>query len=681
MRAVLFALLAPLCLPAQPVAVLEGCPSPDPRFYEDNHYQLARDAGIGGGFASLRSYRTLLGSDAALLPRKGPFRYKPAQDLVGKLQSRLSAASRDDRFHLGIVTLSIDSCDPAKRELVLNYHVFATNLALPAFQLFESRELEARNPVEAAGASARKQAVQLQPALGYNAADKLYAGSAIRWQGEGGLFDTARAEGLVSSRGSHANLELAGGREWASGFVREAHWQLGYLREDRPAGEINLAGANLYFQAFANSRPLGKFDTVLRFGSAMAGGNQQSGLEQAALPANTLRNSRDGAWKAFAGITSRVGANSLAISYGVQLGNTGQNRLLDYHKHLLDAAYSTYKVVADHRLLEYETRFTAGALKVPGLAPVGERFFGGNRETDFLAGSALASDWRIRANPLIRGIPANGLNRVIAGPVTGGEGFLAWNNTVAFTAYGKPLIPKELTADAAFQDQLDRQKSANRSALIVAYRTEDAAYQQAVKLIPEVDAALVRLGDLVKTVGGAPAVACLRTIRDRRATLEEAAEAMEIVVSDEDEAVIGPVLACAARVTAAHPDPLLEEPLASLRALRGKIAMELEQVDGPKAEARAAADLRLANRILDVFLREASLVSLSPVAVFDVARLAGPARGPGWLGPRYALGGGVRLGFVRILNLTAGYAVNVRRQAGEKPGAFFFSLDFLDLFR
>jgi len=41
-----------------------------------------------------------------------------------------------------------------------------------------------------------------------------------------------------------------------------------------------------------------------------------------------------------------------------------------------------------------------------GKLPVAERFFGGNRAEDFIAGD----NWRIRGGPLVRSIPENRLN-------------------------------------------------------------------------------------------------------------------------------------------------------------------------------------------------------------------------------------------------------------------------------
>lgn len=107
-----------------------------------------------------------------------------------------------------------------------------------------------------------------------------------------------------------------------------------------------------------------------------------------------------------------------------------------------------------------------------------------------------------------------------------------------------------------------------------------------------------------------------------------------------------------------------------------RLRARVREVRRPAVEQRAARDAAYTGRVLDVTFREMSLFSVSPVFVFDAARL-GPAAG---VGTRYGVGGGVRISIVSM-DMTAGYAHNPAQRPGEPRGAFFFSLDVADLFR
>jgi hypothetical protein len=107
-----------------------------------------------------------------------------------------------------------------------------------------------------------------------------------------------------------------------------------------------------------------------------------------------------------------------------------------------------------------------------------------------------------------------------------------------------------------------------------------------------------------------------------------------------------------------------------------RLRARVREVRRPAVEQRAARDVAYTGRVLDVTFREMSLFSVSPVFVFDAARI-GPAAGAG---TRYGVGGGVRISIVSM-DVTAGYAHNPARRPWEPRGAFFFSLDVADLFR
>ncbi|MGI8735318.1 MAG: hypothetical protein ACR2LM_18690 [Pyrinomonadaceae bacterium] len=116
-----------------------------------------------------------------------------------------------------------------------------------------------------------------------------------------------------------------------------------------------------------------------------------------------------------------------------------------------------------------------------------------------------------------------------------------------------------------------------------------------------------------------------------------------------------------------------------LPTLQDQMKDGLKRVTVSDLERKANQDVAYTARILDVTFRELNLIAVSPVVMFDVARL-GPTIGPDIGGTRYGVGAGMRLSVVS-LDLTAGYSLNPNRRRGEGRGALVFSLDISDLFR
>jgi hypothetical protein len=106
-----------------------------------------------------------------------------------------------------------------------------------------------------------------------------------------------------------------------------------------------------------------------------------------------------------------------------------------------------------------------------------------------------------------------------------------------------------------------------------------------------------------------------------------------------------------------------------------RLTKQFNQIDKTEIDRLAKEDTRLVNSTLDSFLGEINLYSLSPVAVFDVARVW-----PDRHGARFGIGGGLRMNIVNF-SLTLGYAFNPNPKPREGRGAFFFSMDVTDLLR
>ena len=96
-----------------------------------------------------------------------------------------------------------------------------------------------------------------------------------------------------------------------------------------------------------------------------------------------------------------------------------------------------------------------------------------------------------------------------------------------------------------------------------------------------------------------------------------------------------------------------------------------------QALQKAQNDMKYPRRVFSQLTREANLIAVSPVGIFDAARLWQDGRSEG---VRYAMGGGLRLSIVS-LDLTAGYAWNPHRKPGEGRGAVLLSMEVSNLFR
>jgi hypothetical protein len=113
--------------------------------------------------------------------------------------------------------------------------------------------------------------------------------------------------------------------------------------------------------------------------------------------------------------------------------------------------------------------------------------------------------------------------------------------------------------------------------------------------------------------------------------------------------------------------------------IRRDMKTELSQVDEEAAKQKARKDMVIVRRTFNTLMNEVNIYSISPVVVFDVARLK--SKGVGTGGLRYGPGLGLRLDLASAVSFTGGYAWNVNSAPGEGRGSFFFSMKVRDLFR
>jgi hypothetical protein len=116
-----------------------------------------------------------------------------------------------------------------------------------------------------------------------------------------------------------------------------------------------------------------------------------------------------------------------------------------------------------------------------------------------------------------------------------------------------------------------------------------------------------------------------------------------------------------------------------LVAFAGQTRAAFNAIPLSRAEQKTDFDIAYSASALDVVFRELNLVEVSPVVMFDAARL-GPKKSPGFGGFRYGAGPALRFSVV-TLDFTAGYSFNLNRKPMEGRGAFVFSMTISDLFR
>jgi len=146
----------------------------------------------------------------------------------------------------------------------------------------------------------------------------------------------------------------------------------------------------------------------------------------------------------------------------------------------------------------------------------------------------------------------------------------------------------------------------------------------------------------------------------------------------ESAALAADQLAAALRTDHPAESDQITQSAKDLRASLAGIRPRLDAISVPAGERWARQQNQYFVRALDVAFREMNLGAISPVVVFDAARIGPQTAGAPAL--RYGIGPGIRFSIVSF-QVTLGYSFNPNPQGLEKRGAFFFSMDVTDLFR
>ncbi len=702
-----------------------------PEFYSQNDFRV-RTVALKSPFGLVARSLAPLKADLPLQPNSR-FTLKDSSAGREMIETQLEAMERnsDPRLRIRVVLAAIENCHESEpRELDVIYWVITTDYNSYFSHTWELKNDEDARPA-AASSTATKAAgsdsrlLTISPYADYNRTRQFSGGAQARLRVPRGIFENLDFNASGSAEGSVVALDLSGSLQPERTALNRLDYQFGYRHIDLPADNNRLRQGLLQLQLSGATKPLGKHNVIVRFGATLEGGNQQSDLIGEATAARSVANSGYGALKTYVGATLRAERYALAGSYGIQLGAQGATTTVDFIKHVGDLALTARWQPKQqqpgnvHKALILELQFGAGAIQTLGHVPVTERFFGGNATQYFIP----EDNWRIRSGPFIRSIPQNKL-----GGVVGGTSFYSLNSTVAWTVWGYPLIPKELAADPEFHRQWEGAQNIARSALQGNYLNKfPDLFAGVIARSALLEAKLVELKTLFNSLPEDPPddlpdnlrgqyQRTLRHLTKVRGLLRLALEnrpalpgKLEGLLKEENSATcMGPPLppppededeeddisedqiTCSlltrlrfelgdlvgllnqANLTAEADKA--ESVRTTLAPLQADMVREFERLDKSGAAKLADADMKAITPILKSIKDEINLIAISPVAIFDVARIW-----PNKFGARYGIGGGVRVTLVNW-NVTLGYAVNPQPRLREGRGAFFFSMDVANLF-
>ncbi len=677
-----------------------------------------REVRIESPFDFLHTVTSSLNAIKSDLPlRKGmPFSVSQLNDGLDLINKKLKEADTngDQLFRLIVVRPHIERCDVETRpipELDVVYRVFTTNYNSYLSHTFELKQAEVEHPAMASATSQAKGFLLVRPQIGYNRTRRLFGGMNVKMRTPGGIFDTLDFTATGSNDSNFEELVLVGSREPGKSLLSHLEYRLGYQHSDTPADSIRLRSGKLSAQLFGASEPLGTKGLVLRFGMSLEGGNQQTNPKAAVTVSNNLSNSGYGSLKAYAGLTARSSypkippteisapqiTSSFTGSYGLQAGTNGASTSIDFIKHVVDLALtmrflpkevSAQTPGAFHKTLDLEAQFTGGVIQKLGKLPVVESFFGGNAQQEFITGDS----WHIRSTPFIRSFPQNRLNALATLAPLGGTKFYSVNITVARPLWGRAILPKELITDPQFSEKLTGEIRSQRQILIQAYKRKLRDFKELLKILPPLEADLQQLTALHGKLTAKSLAALEDDLSDLSDDLSIAEDALQKTKTTDpgklDDYVIGSssplnqfinhlnhLIATLGNINLATEKAQVEVIRTSMVQQQDALALAINGIPVKQAEKQADEALQSLQPIVQSLFHELNIIAVSPVGIFDAARIW-----PDKYGTRFGIGGGVRLTLVNF-NVTLGYAVNPRPRAQEGRGAFFFSMDVTDLFR
>jgi hypothetical protein len=669
-------------LPPRPV---DNCDK-SPGFYANGRYTIAEVA-VESPFDYLHGVRNTMHEalDQAQVKSGVPFRsslVSAGQNAI-RLRLRQQADELALPFTVNVVLAELRHCNSASSSpsLTVTYIAFVSWFPVAFTTTFDTRSQDAQDPAATAHVQNRFRFV---PQAGYNKSLQTYGGLQTSLETRFGNFVL---QGIGSPSGGMVEASQSANLSWRDYWIRSAEWRTGYRYSNVPSQPGVLKTARLISQFSVNSAPLGNSEAILRFGSSIGGGYDQSSVPANALPPGSPTNNSAGEIKTYAGVSLGSGIQSFKASYGVKFGGGQSATSLSFIKQLADVAYETrFYPDTRHKPLELDTHLTAGWITNEGAVPSTERFFGGNYDYNFLLGDS----WQIRSEPFIRSFPQNTLNRLSPDAPIGGEQFVSVNATLALTVWQRPLVPVDITGNKDFPILLNSAIMTAQKQMLAYWKSQDPASLKALDLAPETGDALKAATNALNNVVGDDDDECNDTLLvdlGYATSLQSASNKpterfsflLSLVSSDSEVGSIAQLSTCLRKYRDQIGAVDVDGMLTRLANIKGQLVTDINNIQTGVAQRKADQDMRFVNRTVNTLINEMNFAAISPVVIADAARI-GPQISDAGGGYRYGLGGGIRFTFVDSLRLTAGYAFNPNPESWEERGAVYFGLEILSLF-
>jgi hypothetical protein len=671
--------------------------SQDPTYYSQRNY-IVRRVYITSPFDFIAAIRRNEKEAAEHLPlRHGVmFQNSSYSQGIGVIKPFFMFSGIPSPLKLRVIIPALRNCDESKsRQLDVVYRVFLSN---PLDYLHHPAEFTQSQIVQPATTAARANSDgRIAPSLAatYNRTTGLSGGGSVKiifpdsWGSVG-------VSALESGAAHYENLGWNTSKQFAQSKLETLSVKIGYQHSDQPVDNGRLKFAHLFAQTYANTKEFTSKHLAFRYGAAVEGGYEQSGGILTTVIPSVVASDSYGSLKAYSGINLSPGSCTISASYAFQAGTNGDFTDITLFKHIGYASLMAQIPISHlehpgsvHRPLNLEWELAGGFLQHEGTMPVSQRFFGGNAPQQFTEGE----DWKIPSGPFIRAIPENRLNSSsVFGTPVGGSSFWSSNMTLSVPVWGYPLIPKDLARDPSFEPAIAAEREAAENALMLTYQKDLPAFKALVSRLPELDAELSRLQSDMGAMETRVPPEAASSFRASKSATDSAARVSKDVQTTTPQAASALIAGPISRLTKlsrslgvfanalnnasdADDTSIIQSHRNRVLALQASLANDLLKVDLTVPKKRAADDLSVVDPVLNSILHRLNIVSISPLLIFDVARLW-----PDAAGTRFGPGAGARFTLVTF-DVTLGYAWNVHGVKSEGPGAMFFSLDVSNIFR
>jgi hypothetical protein len=652
--------------------------------YETEGFRI-RSAKVRSPFAFLRTLSGLRREgDRLAAPLEGAaFRYDSVKAVRNAIENLNWLPDLPDlRVRASVVVTSVENCEDRALDVV--FSVYSTQVASFPRLGFESRRTEKVTPQATAGLDRSPGGIRLVPRATYDGSDKLRAGGTVSFVPRNSPLkgvDSLAVGGLLGDGAHTLGAAAAGEHQFDRGFLARAEWQGAYRDVETSASGTSLHDASGALGAVTTTRPFAGM-VPLRFGAMLDVGH--SSRDSTAVDTGEVRGSHRSV-RLTAGASARGHRNTISASLGVELG--GGEAGADWTKAVVDVAHEVSWLVRDHHSLDVTSRIGLGRLRTSGVVPVGTYFVGGSRELYF----SRSADWDIRANPVVRSIPANDFT--LSGG--GATGFVAYNLTLSYPVIARPLVPRELSADKEFTEILNGQLASATTTLAASLKSDDPHFTNIIALLRELQPTLDSLKGIAARAqesapdGSTPALKrCASKINTVSRNIANAIKkpdravgtvvllVPEAVDSNGEDQLNAMLELCTAGAAPPLSGPIVDALAARLRSASDTISSEYQQIDVARATRTAEAEIAPAKRIVNTLIYEANILSVGPVAMFDAARLSDGGRHATGIG----IGGGIRAIVASSFSVTVAYVANPRRDDWPHAGAFLLSREFRDVF-